>query len=297
MSASDPTRSPLDRLSSDRLSSDRPALDRPPVHEPATSFQFWGRDRGAFGRPPGVRWFERLRDDPRIGVAALLATALVAGVLWYRIGIDAADEPVGASTTSPATEQVTPSTTRVAARADGAGGPEPAGGEDGGGGGGETEPAGGDVVVHVAGAVVRPGIVRLHTGDRVVDALEGAGGAVPGAALDQLNLAAKVADGQWIGVGLPGQALVAPGSASAGGAAPGGTAAGTDGLAGTAGLVNLNTATQAEVELLPGIGPVLGAAILRERDERGGFRSVDELRSVRGIGEKRFADLRDLVTV
>jgi len=275
VSASDPTRSPL---------------DRPPVHEPATSFEFWGRDRGAFGRPPGVRWFERLRDDPRIGVAALLATALVAGVLWYRIGIDAADEPVGASTTSPATEQVTPSTTRVAARADGAG-------DEDGGGGGETEPAGGDVVVHVAGAVVRPGIVRLHTGDRVVDALEGAGGAVPGAALDQLNLAAKVADGQWIGVGLPGQALIAPGSASTGGAAPGGTAAGTDGLAGTGGPVNLNTATQAEVELLPGIGPVLGAAILRERDERGGFRSVDELRSVRGIGEKRFADLRDLVTV
>ncbi len=290
MSAPDPTWSPLERLSSERLSSDRPVVDRPSPHEPATSFEFWGNDRGAFGRPPGVRWFERLRDDPRMGVAALLATALVAGVLWYRIGIDATDEPVGASTTPPATEQVTPSTTRLDAGAGSSGASDRTDREGGGSGGG------GEVVVHVAGAVVRPGIVRLHAGDRVVDALEGAGGAVPGAALDQLNLAAKVADGQWIGVGLPGQPLAAPGTI-----ATGGTAAGTGGSAGGVGagggLVNLNTATQAEVELLPGIGPVLGAAILRERDERGGFRSVDELRSVRGIGEKRFADLRDLVTV
>jgi competence protein ComEA len=145
-------------------------------------------------------------------------------------------------------------------------------------------------VVHVAGAVVRPGIVHLRAGARVVDAIEAAGGARPDADLDALNLAAKVADGQRIGVGLPGQ----PGAAVPGGSASGGGVA--DGSA-SAGPLNLNTATQSEVESLPGIGPVLGAAILRERDQRGGFRSVDELRSVRGIGEKRFDDLRDLVTV
>ena len=146
--------------------------------------------------------------------------------------------------------------------------------------------------MHVAGAVVQPGIVRLRRGARVVDAIEAAGGARPEADLDQLNLAAKVADGQRIGVGIPGRPAVgAIGSA-------GGATATTDGFSDpSGGLLNLNTATQAEIELLPGIGPVLGAAILRERDERGGFRSVDELRSVRGIGEKRFADLRDLVTV
>ena len=63
------------------------------------------------------------------------------------------------------------------------------------------------------------------------------------------------------------------------------------------GPVNLNTATQAELEELPGIGPVLASAILTERDRRGGFRSVNELRSVRGIGEQRFADLAPLVAV
>ena len=89
---------------------------------------------------------------------------------------------------------------------------------------------------------------------------------------------------------MPGRPATAVGDAAAAGSSA--VDAATAG-----GLLNLNTATQAEIESLPGIGPVLGAAILRERDERGGFRSVDELRSVRGIGEKRFEDLRDLVTV
>ncbi|MGZ8765051.1 MAG: helix-hairpin-helix domain-containing protein [Acidimicrobiia bacterium] len=283
MSASDPAQPPLDRLLGrppDRLDPDQRA------HGPAVSFEFWGRDRSGLGRPPGVRWFERLRDDPRVGVAALLATALVAGVLWYRIGVDAsADEPLGASTSSPASVPTrTPSPTRA--------------GSDGGstteGSGKNNAELNAELVVHVAGAVVRPGIVRLRAGARVVDAIEGAGGARPEADLDQLNLAAKVADGQRIGVGLPGQPVPAPGSSGV----AGGTATGTDGFGGAStGLLNLNTATQTEIETLPGIGPVLGAAILRERDERGGFRAVDELRSVRGIGEKRFADLRDLVTV
>ena len=61
--------------------------------------------------------------------------------------------------------------------------------------------------------------------------------------------------------------------------------------------MNLNTATSADLDTLPGIGPTLAAAILRERERRGGFTSVDQLRDVRGIGEKRFADLKDLVTV
>jgi competence protein ComEA len=244
------------------------------------SFAFWGRERSSLGRPSGISWFERLRGDSRVGVAALLAVALIAGLFWYRIGLGAGDHPVGSATGRSAeagvpTRSASPSTT----------GPSTSR---------RSSNTDGELVVHVAGAVVRPGIVRLRTGARVVDAIEAAGGARPEADLDQLNLAAKVADGQRIGVGLPGQAATGGGVAGLVGGSP----AASDGFGGSsAGLLNLNTATQTEIEALPGIGPVLGAAILRERDERGGFRSVDELRSVRGIGEKRFADLHDLVTV
>jgi competence protein ComEA len=139
--------------------------------------------------------------------------------------------------------------------------------------------------------VVRPGIVRLRAGARVVDAIDAAGGARPDADLDRLNLAAKVADGQRVAVGLPGQPVPTEAAAGTGASADGGAAGAATGP------LDLNTATQAQIEELPGIGPVLGAAILRERDRRGGFRSVDDLRSVRGIGEKRFAELRELVTV
>ena len=81
------------------------------------------------------------------------------------------------------------------------------------------------------------------------------------------------------------------GAASAGGSGSGG------GSADPSGLVNLNSATQAELEALPGIGPSLAGSIIAERERRGGFRSVNELRDVRGIGEKRFADLKDKVTI
>ena len=250
-----------------------PLLDRPgpgaPSTDPLASFAFWGRDGLAAGRPRGVPWLERLRGDRRVGAVALLAVALLAGLVWYRIGVDAADRPVGVPTSTPSTAARVASTSTTR-------------------GSHETNA---ELVVHVAGAVVRPGIVRLRAGARVVDAIAAAGGARPGADLDQLNLAAKVADGQRIAVGLPGQpatALASPGGATS-------AVGGADGS--TTGPLDLNTATQTEIESLPGIGPVLGAAILRERDERGGFRSVDELRSVRGIGEKRFEDLRDLVTV
>jgi len=149
-------------------------------------------------------------------------------------------------------------------------------------------------VVHVAGAVTRPGVVDLAGGARIIDALEAAGGGRSDADLDRLNLAAKLVDGQRIlvpRIGEPTGAATAPTGSDGAGA--------TDGDAATAegGLVNLNLATQAQLEALPGIGPQLAAAIISERARRGSFRSVNELRDVRGIGEKRFADLRDRVAV
>jgi len=137
-------------------------------------------------------------------------------------------------------------------------------------------------VVAVSGLVHEPGLVRLPPGARVADAIEAAGGVLPDADLDHLNLARKVTDGELITVGIP----PPPGES-------GSPAGGPE----TGAKVNLNTATQAELETLPGIGPALAQRILDYRTEHGAFGSIAELREVSGIGEVRFAELRDLVTV
>ena len=124
----------------------------------------------------------------------------------------------------------------------------------------------------------------------MADVVEAAGGPSPDADLDQLNLAAKVGDGDRVYVPRRGEAL--PAQASTPGAGP--VAAG--GPAG-AGPVDLNTATAEQLEALPGVGPATAAAILDYRREHGRFRSVDELLDVRGIGEAKLAALRPKVRV
>lgn len=141
----------------------------------------------------------------------------------------------------------------------------------------------GEVVVDVAGKVRRPGIVRLPLGSRVVDALEAAGGARRGADLTGLNLARVLSDGEQVLVGVP--APAGPAAASPGATAAGGV------------LVNLNTATQTELETLPGVGPVTAASILEWRAERGAFSSVDELLEVSGIGDATLAEIAPHVTL
>ncbi len=142
-----------------------------------------------------------------------------------------------------------------------------------------------EVVVDVAGKVRRPGIVRLPSGSRVVDALEAAGGPRRGVRLAALNLARVLVDGEQVVVGLP----TARGIAASAAAAPGGQ--------GPAALVNLNTADQALLETLPGIGPVTARSIIEWRDEHGAFSAVDELMEVSGIGDATLADLAPFVTV
>ena len=129
------------------------------------------------------------------------------------------------------------------------------------------------IYVHVAGAVRRPGLMRLSAGSRVADALERAGGPRPRADLTAVNLAARVQDGQQIVVPLAG---VAPGT---------GSAAITI-------RPSLGTATVDQLDEIDGIGPTLAKRIVEQRTKKGGFGSIDELRDVDGIGEKRLAALR-----
>ncbi|MDQ0796430.1 ComEA family DNA-binding protein [Streptomyces sp. B1I3] len=148
---------------------------------------------------------------------------------------------------------------------------------------------GGQIVVDVSGKVRRPGIRRLPAGSRVADALRAAGGVREGTDVTGLNRARVLTDGEQVAVGVP-AAQAATGTTAGGGG--GGIGAGQ---AGPAAPVSLSTATAEQLETLPGVGPVLAQHILDYRTEHGGFRSVDELREVNGIGDRRFADLRPLV--
>lgn len=139
-----------------------------------------------------------------------------------------------------------------------------------------SDGGGGDVVVHVAGAVARPGVYRLPVGARVNDAVARAGGAAPGAELEAVNLAARLADGQQVVVPERG-------------------AAGAVGLAGSEaeGPISLGTATVEQLETIDGIGPVTAADIVAYRDEHGGLASVDQLDEVPGIGPATMESLRE----
>jgi competence protein ComEA len=175
------------------------------------------------------------------------------------------------------------------------------------------------VAVHVAGAVRQPGVYRLPAGSRVDDALRRAGGPARGADLTAVNLAAKLEDGRQVlvplrpqaagggaggaagggGVGGAGAAAGGGGAAAGGGAAGGGAGATAPGaIAGApTAPVNLNTATLEQLDTLDGVGPGIAQRILDYRQQHGGFRRVEELGEVPGIGDKRLATLRALVTV
>lgn len=141
------------------------------------------------------------------------------------------------------------------------------------------------VLVHVAGGVRSPGVYELREGDRVVDAIEAAGGARRGADLGALNLAAVLVDAQQVLVPKTAEGQPAVGTAP------------TTGSAASQQLINVNTATPTELEELPGIGPVLAEAIVSYREEHGPFTSVEQLEDVSGIGPVTLGEIRDLVTV
>lgn len=161
-------------------------------------------------------------------------------------------------------------------------------------GGSASARSSGEVYVHVVGRVRSPGVVRIPAGSRVADAVERAGGASGGADLTQVNLARVAVDGEQVVVPRQGEQVApTPGAAGPGPAAAGGAPAGETGAA----LVPLNTADQAALEALPGVGPVLAERIIEWRTTNGGFTTVEELNEVSGIGEKLFAQISPKVSV
>ena len=154
------------------------------------------------------------------------------------------------------------------------------GGKEGGGPGG--------LYVHVAGEVRRPGLFRVPEGSRTAAAVHIAGGPTGRAELTAVNLAQRLEDGQQVIVPRRGPAGV-PGSVAVPGGVPG--ALGPSGAA----PVSLTTATIEQLDQLDGIGPTLAQRIIDFRDENGGFRSLGQLQDVEGIGEKRFASLKEAV--
>lgn len=208
-----------------------------------------------------VRLWHRVRagEDPAAFGAVLVVLAVAAGLVWFWAGTRSGGVPAASAApqgSPPAVEPAPPASAPTLA-------------------------------VHVAGAVAEPGLYELPPGARITDALRAAGGNLPRADLDRLNLAAKVIDGQKIMVTRRGES------------APPDTGAGAQiqGSPGPGEPIDLNTADLAALDSLPGIGPGMARAILEERTRRGGFQTVRDLLRVPGIGEGRFARLKDRVRV
>ena len=152
----------------------------------------------------------------------------------------------------------------------------------------------GAVLVHVAGAVRRPGLYEFPPGARIADAIEAARGVKPGVDLDVLNLAEPLVDGQKIEVARRGPASPTLSSGTTTSSIPGAT---TSSATTPSAPINLNTADQAALESIPGVGPVTATAILEYRTQIGAFTSIDQLLDVSGIGPATLESIRPYVTL
>lgn len=234
--------------------------------------------------PRGWRdWIEDLagRRSQAWPVVALAAIAVLVGLwLWSR-GAPAEIAP-------PAREQRVPAATEEAADA---AQPTPAA-EPSGPQGGQLPVTEDVILVHVAGAVRRPGLYELHTGARVAEAIDAARGPRAGADLNAINLAEPLIDGTKLDVPRSGETPAPVPSATG---ASGSYATTTDGA--TPAVIPLNTADQVALETIPGIGPVTAMAILEYRDQIGAFSTIDQLLEVSGIGPATLESIRPYVTI
>lgn len=219
---------------------------------------------------------ERAPRGVRLGVGAAIVLVIVVAVAVVAVAVwRGATAPVEVIPQSGAAAE-------DAADADGAEADEP--------GGADSEEAGpGEIYVHVSGAVRSPGLYLLAADARVVDVVSAAGGLADDAAAEGVNLARALADGE--------QVVVPTAEELAQGEVPGPATDGGGAAAGAGSVVDVNTADEATLETLPGIGPALAGRIVEWREENGAFGSVDDLLAVSGIGEKVLANLRDQVRV
>lgn len=197
-----------------------------------------------------------------VGVSVLVAVVVAALLVWGR---DRAERPPAPAAQLPRAVRVTTS-----------------------------RPPSPPLVVHVAGAVLRPGLIESVEGARVSDVVAAAGGLRPDADVSRLNLAARVADGSRlyvpaVGEGAPPSPLSVEGSP--------GVAPGSGSRSAADGPVDLNTATEKQLDELPGVGPATAAAIIAYRSRAGRFATVEDLAEVRGIGPAKLEALRPLVRV
>ncbi|MHC6592644.1 helix-hairpin-helix domain-containing protein [Arthrobacter sp. C152] len=241
-----------------------------------------GDPSGQPARPgPALRWRIGLRLALLAGILAVLACSW----FWWQAAADRPEIlPLNGATPGGAPAEAAGTAPGGAAEPDSTGGPAVPPGSPGA-----------LVVVHVAGAVARPGVVQLPQGSRVHDAIAAAGGGSAGADLDRLNLALVVEDGRRIYVPQAGEELP-DASAGVGPEAAGETAGGGAGP-GPAAKVNLNTADVGELDALPKVGPVLAQRIVDWRKEHGPFKSIEEVDAVDGVGPKMLEALLPLVTV
>ncbi|HOB19138.1 MAG TPA: helix-hairpin-helix domain-containing protein [Candidatus Atribacteria bacterium] len=144
------------------------------------------------------------------------------------------------------------------------------------------------IKVYITGAVRHPGVITLEEGDRLADAIELAGGALPDADLDRVNLAQRVRDEGMYHIPKVGEEATPIVTEHPG-------AGGNNGTGSGSGKVNINTADQKTLETLPGIGPVKARNIIKYREENGPFKSIEEIMNVSGIGEKTFEGLKDMI--
>ncbi len=230
-------------------------------------------------QPAGVRWAPARRAVVGLAVVLLVAV-LVAVLLVWRAQPSAEAAPVVRRSSTVTSSGVTSGEATRATAPAAVSGASAVGG-----------PASSGVVVHVVGAVHRPGLVHLPVGSRVADAVSAAGGTTAEARTASVNLARLLVDGEQLVVQRRGHPLLVPAPGAAAAAVPSGAGPSPSGP------VDLNSATPQALDALPGIGPVLAQRILEWRTAHGRFSSVDELGEVSGIGEATLADLRPVVTV